>query len=297
MDTRRQMLPFSWGEVSYLEWLPEGEPASTVLLLHGGGLDSAALSWGEVGPALAAAGHRVLAPDHPGYGESPPAWPATHGRLVAYVGEFVDALGLDRYVIGGLSLGGGMALGHVLRRPRGVAGVILLGSYGLMDRQFEGPLAAPLHVVTWVMLRSGMLGAVMKLYGASRTLMATSVRGLIRNPEQRTPELLDAIMDAARGSSFEAFEQWQRDQFLWNHLNTNYTDRLGSVACPVLIVHGDHDSGVPVACAERAAAQLPDAELLVVRDAGHWVQRDRPEVVAPAMKDFIARLGEATPSS
>jgi len=294
MEPQRHTLDLSWGEVSYLAWDGHSRPeAPDVLLLHGGGLDSAWLSWGALGSALSEAGCRVIAPDHPGYGQSPPSpWTATQDRLVSYVGEVVDALGLHDYVIGGLSLGGGMAIGHVLGRPGGVRGAILFGSYGLMDHQFEGMLSTPAHVATWAMLRTGMLSAVMRAYGRDRRRMERSVRDLIRNPAQRTAELVDAIMaEAERGSGFAPFEQWQRDQFLWNRLRTNYTGQLGSLGVPVLIVHGDRDNGVPVAYARAAAGSIPDVRLLVVSDAGHWVQRDRPEAVTPAVIEFLEGLG------
>lgn len=42
--------------VSFLEWQPEGTPRGVVVLLHGGGLDSAELSWGDLGGRLAGAG-------------------------------------------------------------------------------------------------------------------------------------------------------------------------------------------------------------------------------------------------
>ncbi|HWM17621.1 MAG TPA: alpha/beta hydrolase [Microbacterium sp.] len=293
MEPERRTLTLPWGDVSYLEWQPAtGSASSTVLLLHGGGLDSAALSWGGAAPAIAEAGLRVIAPDHPGYGESHPApWPATQERLVAYVGEIVDALHLDRYAIGGLSLGGGMTVGHVLDRPRSVTGAMLLGSYGLMDRQLEGVLAWPVHTLTWLMLRSGVLRAITRAYGNDRKKMARSLRSIIRSPEQRTPELLEEVMTAAaRGEALTSFEQWQRDQFLWSGLKTNYTNRLHSISCPVLVVHGDRDTGVPVARAEEAARRLPDAQLVVAPDAGHWVQRDRPEIVVPAVIDFLKTL-------
>jgi pimeloyl-ACP methyl ester carboxylesterase len=46
-----------------------GQTSSPIILLHGGGLDSASISWGaEIGPLSAR--HRVFAPDLPGYGES-----------------------------------------------------------------------------------------------------------------------------------------------------------------------------------------------------------------------------------
>lgn len=51
-----------------LHCLTAGASGSPVILLHGGGLDSAALSWGEVMGPLSAH-HRIFAPDLPGYGQ------------------------------------------------------------------------------------------------------------------------------------------------------------------------------------------------------------------------------------
>ncbi|MCW5953021.1 MAG: alpha/beta hydrolase, partial [Propionibacteriaceae bacterium] len=104
-------------------------------------------------------------------------------------------------------------------------------------------------------------------------------------------ELLDAVMaEAQRAGAGVAFEQWQFDQFGWTKARTNYSDQLHSITIPVLVVHADHDTGVPVNRARDAARSIPDARLLVVPDAGHWVQRDRPAVVIPAMLGFLAEL-------
>lgn len=293
MEPRRKTAHLGWGPGSCLEWVPAGEPAGPdVLLLHGGGVDCAELSWGGLGPALAAAGRRVLAPDHPGYGESPQApWTASQERLVGYVGELVDALSLRDYVVGGLSLGGGMSIGHLLERPGQARGALLLGSYGIMDHQFEGLFTLPLHLLTWAMLRSGLLRRLTWAYAKDPRKMESGLRGIIRNPAERTPELLDAVMaEAQRPGAGVAFEQWQFDQFGWRKARTNYTDQLGAITVPVLMVHGERDTGVPVRRAREAAALLPDARLLVVPDAGHWVQRDQPAVVTTAVLDFLAAL-------
>ncbi|MEE6166307.1 MULTISPECIES: alpha/beta fold hydrolase [unclassified Mycolicibacterium] len=276
------------GPVSYLTWAPN-RPAPAVVLLHGGGVDNASLSWGGIGPRLAQAGYRVIAPDHPGYGHSAPArLPVTQERLVAYVGELVDALGLQRYTIGGLSLGGGMTIGHVLDRPGGVTAAMLLGSYGVMPRLADGPLSGVRQAVTWAALRTGLLSAATTWVGGRRSAMARSMQALITDPTQLTDELMDEIMAAAgRAGGFEAFAQWQRDQVKWNRLRTDYTGRLASLTCPVLIVHGDRDSGVPVARARAAAAMIPNARLKVIAGAGHWVQRDRPDAVLDAMIEFL----------
>jgi pimeloyl-ACP methyl ester carboxylesterase len=294
MQPIRSTIDLPWGPVSYLHWSPAGETTSVVVLLHGGNADNASLSWGELGGRLADAGHRVIAPDHPGFGESPRApWTATQDRLVAYVGEFVEALGLQEYAIGGLSLGGGLTIGHVLARPERVTGAMLFGSYGLQSRLTDGWLSLPTQVLTWLALRTGLLGLAQEAYARSPRLLAGGMRQIVRSPDRLTADLLAQITVAARRKDARAaFEQWQRDQVLWNRTRTNYLRRLQDFAPPTLVVHGSRDSGVPLARAREAAARIPDARLLVVDGAGHWVQRDRPDLVTPAVVRFLETRGE-----
>ncbi|WP_413319298.1 alpha/beta hydrolase [Agrococcus sp. 1P02AA] len=297
----RRTVALPWGAVSYLEWEPSTPPSRsprptgappTLLLLHGGGLDSALLSWGEIGGELASAGYRVIAPDHPGYGGSArAAWSATQDRLLGSVASLIDALRIERCAIGGLSLGGGLAIGYALRHPERVAGLMLLGSYGLMETIVPGPLAAPVQVLSWLGTRTGLLALGSRAALRNRALLEASLRPVVRTAAQRTPELLDAILDEGRrGTGIEVFAEWQRAEVGLRAQTTSYGPRLAELTMPVLFVHGERDSGVPLAAVRAAAQAVPDADLVVVPDAGHWVQRDRPEVVVPAMQRHLARL-------
>lgn len=63
---------------------------------------------------------------------------------------------------------------------------------------------------------------------------------------------------------------------------------MKGIACPVLIVHGDHDP-IPTAAVERTAQSLPDAELRIVKDCGHFVHVEKPEEYFSAIEEFLAR--------
>lgn len=298
MGGKRTLLPMLWGVVSVLEWPAQGERAGSlpdVLLLHGGALDHAELSWGELGPRLARAGYRVIAPDAPGFGRSPrPPWPVTQERLAAFVRELVDALALRDYVLGGLSLGGGLVIEQLLARPGAARGAMLLGSYGLMRRVSHGPGSLITHCMSWALAHAGLLEGLMRLPMATPALAERSLRPLVRDAARRQGELPGVVSAlAARGGSLRAFAQWQRDQLRWDHLRTDLTGQLGEISEPVLIINGERDAGVPVAIARRAAAVLPAARLIEVPGAGHWVQRDHPEAVSAAMLDFLAALGSS----
>lgn len=245
--------------------------ANTVVLLHGGGVDHALLSWRDAVTPLITAGYYVIAPDHPGYGLSPmPAFAVTMANLNRYLAEFIDRLELRDIAIVGVSMGGAMALGYTLAVPDNVRSLVLVGSYGFQDR-------SPAHLLSYLMVRiPGLLSVQQRLVTSSRWLLRQSVRQIVRHDESLTPELLDQVA-AAAGSSTRAFTQFQRDEILFRRVRTNLSERLAEINQPTLIVHGSRDIGVPVAAARRAAEKLPHCRLVVCEGAGHWTQRDVPD--------------------
>lgn len=287
----RRDVPLAHGPVSYLEWTPATAARGTVVLLHGGGVDSAQLTWGPIGPEIAEAGWRVLAPDAPGYGESPlPQWPSTQANLLRYVGEFVEALGLDRVVLGGLSMGGGLTWGYALAHPDHVEALIACGAHGMSRFQWQGRGAGLLHKVTWASVHSGLLGALNRLFTRSDRLTRLSMRNLVILPGRNTDELFRAIREESRSATAAvAFGQWQRSEFTWRGLRSDYSDRFTEIHQPVLLVHGERDIGVPVDSALRTATMLPDAEVFVVPGAAHWVTRDAPDAVIATIIGFLDR--------
>src|SRR5262245_58253256 len=103
----------------------------TLVLLHGGGLDDAQLSWAPAWPALTIHA-RLLAPDLPGYGGSPLGRTApTLEGYRTWLLAFLDAAGIQTAVAAGMSLGGGIALRAALDAPARIAGLVLLAPYGI----------------------------------------------------------------------------------------------------------------------------------------------------------------------
>ena len=76
------------------------------------------------------------------------------------------------------------------------------------------------------------------------------------------------------------------------HFDSRYTEehtgRLGDIAIPVRIVRGAEDRWQPVGYAERLAADIPGAELVVVPHAGHFLMEDEPERVTREVLDFLS---------
>jgi pimeloyl-ACP methyl ester carboxylesterase len=254
---------------------------SPLLLLHGGGIDSAQLSWGEAIVPFAEH-YRVYAPDWPGYGKSDPLEGEEYGieRLVEVLAQLIDALALPQVSLVGISMGGGAALGYALTHPQRVAKLVLVDSYGLCAH-------APFHRLSYWATR---LPAISRwsygLMRRSRRLTRWGVRAIFAGPvpEAVVDESFAALQLANAGEPFIAF---QRSELLPDRLHTCYAQRLGELTMPVLLIHGDQDTLVPLSAAQAAAQQIPNARLEIMAQTGHWPPRERPEQFNEVVLGFL----------
>ena len=257
-----------------IAWYEAGpDTGAPVILLHGGGTDSALLSWQPTLAVLADAGYHAYAPDWPGYGQSPPPDGQSFSleMLVALLPELLDAWGVARATLVGISMGGGAALGCALAAPERVERLALVGSYGLQDR-------VPGHRLSAIYVRLPLVNALTWwTMRASRAVLRATLRSILPTPGALTEELVDEVAAAVRHPhAMRMFAEFQRDEVRWGGIKTCYMPRLGEIQARTLIIHGSRDIGVPVADAQEAARRLPRAELHVLEGAGHWTQRDRP---------------------
>jgi pimeloyl-ACP methyl ester carboxylesterase len=265
-----------------LHYLAAGVPGGRVtLLLHGGGIDSAQVSWRHLIPELAAL-HYVLALDLPGYGRSnppPPETAYTTEYLVRTALGFLDELGVEQASLVGLSMGGATALGAALTAPERVRRLVLVDSYGLQDR-------APYHALSVAALRMPEF-VQQVVWGMVRDyplVMRLGLSAIYHNPLRLTHETLS---DAHESIRLELFYQWLQSEVRLFHTRTNYTARLDKLALPVLLVHGQHDRSIPLRWAQRAARRLPQGELVVIPGAGHWPTREQPTAFNAAVLQFL----------
>jgi 2-hydroxy-6-oxo-octa-2,4-dienoate hydrolase len=74
-------------------------------------------------------------------------------------------------------------------------------------------------------------------------------------------------------------------------------ERLASITQPTLILHGREDFVIPMDVAVNAARHIPDAELHLFGDCGHWVQLEREDAFVGLVRDFLARrMRQAIPA-
>jgi pimeloyl-ACP methyl ester carboxylesterase len=236
------------------------EPA--ILLIHGAAASMDAWDT-EFCTRLAEAGRHVIRYDHRDTGESVSYPPGRPGYAMRDLAEdavgLLDAFGLARAHLVGRSMGGGLALLAALEHPARVASLTLVGTSpggpGLppMSRAFldaierTGPdwsdrAAALEHVIGMLRIFSG----------PSRHFDEAALRreiplGLARTTNVASSQINHFAMDPG----------------------PPLRHRLGEIAAPALVIHGDSDPVFPLGHAEALAREIPGARLLVLEGTGH----------------------------
>src|SRR5215216_2934915 len=246
-----------------------GQTDAPVLLLHGGGYDSASLSYKQsIGPISQY--HRVFAPDWPGYGESDkPKLRYSTEYYVDFLGQLMDALGLEKASLIGISMGGAISLGFSLHSPQRVEKLVLVDSHGLGKE-------VPGRVISYAMVRL-------------RRMVRWSLRTVFHDPQAVTVSLVDEDFQAAKKTEVgKAWRSWQRNEVGLGGYRTNFAHELHTLAVPTLILHGEEDKYVPVSWARRAHTLIKDSELLILPHCGHWLTREKPTEFIRAVLEFLA---------
>ncbi len=259
-----------------------GTDGPPVVLLHGGGVDDATLSWRHALEALAD-DYRVYAPDWPGYGDSRGSLAHTTENYVALLEGFLESVGLEECTLAGISMGGAAALGFALEQPDRVDRLALVGSYGLGRQIPVGPF--------WktVAHLPGMNSLGWNALALSSEATRAGLSAVVADPAALSPEFVEDVRSRARRpDAGRAFEAFQRNELAPDGtVLTNYLDDLASLSVPTLLVHGAEDPLFPPRWSRRAADRMPDAELAVLEDCGHWPTRERPDAFNEILAAFL----------
>ncbi len=259
----------------YLDY-GEGEP---VLLLHGGGAGGPI--WFRQIAALKER-YRVLVPDHPMFGLSSQSEipPPLRSFSVKYVSGFLDALGLDRVRVAGLSLGGFIALCMAIEHPSRIERLALLDSAGLGTD------------LPWVfrLITLPVLGFVLP---RPRKFMQDRFFAMMESAHPNGPgseEFKRYSFETTRNEGHPRALRKNTPSFatLRGQLSMLSDAELGKVQARTMIIWGEDDRFFPVSHAERAHGAIPDSRLHVLADTGHVSPWDQPEKVNRLLLDFFS---------
>jgi pimeloyl-ACP methyl ester carboxylesterase len=211
----------------------------------------------------------VVAWDAPGAGGSsdPPEQFGMAGYADCLAG-FIDALGMEKPHVAGLSFGGALALAFQGRHPA-VAGTLILVS---AHAGWSGSLAPG---VAEQRLRQAFRLADLPPEEFVGTLLPTMFS------EGTAPELIDAFGVSMRAFHPVGFRAMARASA------ENLRHVLPTVQVPTLVVHGDTDVRAPVSVAEDLHAGISGSRLVVLQGAGHVCSLEAPEALNAAVRDFL----------
>jgi len=259
-------------DIHYLE-VGEGEP---LVLLHGGVVSTSSL-WRN--HPFAYADHmetlgqhfRVIAPDTRGAGLTEPGQGAASFAVLADdVRALIDALGLDRPMVGGFSEGGITATVLGITRPDSVRAIVNDSGYDMFNPE------SPSFMMLRMMLGGSPDATVADPDAAERFFSAS--------PEMKhTLELMKADHDG-QGEGY--WRTYITNAFPRTTQPAGYTfDDLAGVTAPTLVLAGDRDAFCSVEEGVLAYRKLPNAELAFLPNTEHLIT---PAKVATTI-EFLER--------
>jgi pimeloyl-ACP methyl ester carboxylesterase len=238
--------------------LLRGGAGSPLVILHG----ASGASWPPFMQQLAQK-FDVIAPEHPGFGESDtPDWLDNIHDLAYFYLDLLDELKLKRVHLVGLSLGGWIAAELAVRSTQRLASLTLAGAAGLY------------------------VAGVEQLDAFLRT-DEQRLRDFFHDPKQADemiarvlrPELEDV---ALKNRTIVAKLTWQPR----GH-DPHLSKWLHRIDVPTLLIWGDHDRMFPKEHALAYARLIPGAKVVIVPQCGHVPQIEKPDVFVAAIENFL----------
>jgi len=232
-----------------------------LVLLHGWGTD---LSLYEGLIAHLSDTMRVIAPELPGFGETPePAQSWDAGDYSAFVLKFLDALGVKKAVLLGHSNGGRIIIKIVgSGAPLEVQKIILIGSAGLV------------HEKTPAELRR------IKRYKLGKKVLSSLPARVV------FPDALEKFKNRSGSADYRSAAPVMRETLV-KLVNEDLAHLLPSIKQPTLLIWGENDDSTPLGDGKRMESLLPDGGLVTVRGAGHYCYLEQPSFVYRVLDSFL----------
>jgi pimeloyl-ACP methyl ester carboxylesterase len=236
-----------------------GGSGSPMLFLHGGG------GMGIWLPCMAKLARKfdVIAPEHPGFGESDtPEWLDTIGDLANFYLDFLDQLDLRGVHLIGSSLGGWVAAELAVRNSTRLASLTLIGAAGIHVEGVE-------QVDTFLSSEQQRIRDLFYDQDLAEAVIANSER----------PEMEDA---ALRNRMMTAKLSWQPRNY-----DPHLRKWLHRIKVPTLVFWGAHDRLFPMDYAVVYQQLIPGAKAVVLPECGHLPHVEKGDEFAGELEAFI----------
>jgi pimeloyl-ACP methyl ester carboxylesterase len=271
-----------------------GDPARPqVMMLHGAMYDESRFIWDQLFPFLSSDFH-VFALDIPRHGKSRP-WRGflDRARLMDILDASFSQLGLERFSLVGLSMGGGLSIEYASLHPGNLRSMVLFEPGGLGDK-------VDMEFLVWLYIKTpGMLGMLSRAYakksdeGLRKILESIYVGGSAPTDPDRLIAILKDEVQGKRRNGENDMDDWQLSGVGPFKAKWNLLDRIPSIKCPSLWLRGADSALVKQHEMERAVRLAREggasAEFVQIPNAGHILPLERPREANAAVKAFLDR--------
>jgi 3-oxoadipate enol-lactonase len=256
-------MPFADVNDQHLYFEDTGGTAPAVIFSHGFLMDHEMFE-----PQVAALSDefRCITWDERGFGQTPATGPFSYWDSAEDCLALLGHLGIDRAVLAGMSQGGFLSMRAALRAPDRVKGLVLIDTQSGVEDEAARPLYQGMHD-QWVSQGPG-------------DELSTAVASMIMSPGYDHAPWIAKWKAAPKENMTLPFNcLMDRDDI---------TGRLGEIAAPTIIFHGEEDVAISMEHAEALRAGLPNCVGLVrVPGAGHAANLSHPDAVNGPLREFL----------
>lgn len=245
-----------------------------LILIHGTG---SSLHTFEGWTSQLKARKRIIRMDLPGYGLTGPFPDRDYqmAHYVSFINIFLDALHIEQCIIGGNSLGGGIAWRYTLAHPNKVQKLVLIDASGYPVAAKSKPLAFKL--AQWPVIKNAFT------YITPKFVARASVENVYANPDKVSDTLVDRYFQLTlRAGNRQAFV----DRLAVEHQSELYKD-IKTIMQPTLILWGEEDQLIPVEMAQNFHNDLPNNTLIVLKNLGHVPMEEAPKESLQPLLNFL----------
>ena len=254
-----------------------------LILLHGSG--PGVTGWrnyrGNIG--VFAETHHCYVLEFPGFGVSD----AVKGHPVLTAGSsvirFMDALGIESAPVIGNSMGGVVGVNLAIKRPERVSKLVTIGGVG--PNVFSSSPSEGLRLLQEF------------TDGPDRDKLVRWLTGMVYDPALITDELIEERWEAAINPDAQETAQMMygsaafamQQQFMAASDTPPYWSMMHKVSCPTLLTWGRDDRVSPPDMSMVPMRLIPNAELHIFPNCGHWVMIEAKKAFEGAVLDFLGR--------
>ncbi len=216
--------------------------------------------------------HRVIAPDLRGYGDSETEGDKTLLEVFAHdLVSLLDALKIEQVILGGLSMGGQIALEFAISYPERICALLLADTFATLDTELG---------------KQNRRDTADRLLREGMTPYADEVLSKMAAPVniETQPEMAWQVHEMMRAASPKGAAAALRGRAE----RRDYLPLLQNIAVPTLIVVGDLDEFTPISDAEVMHAHIANSRLEIIEGAGHLPNLEKTERFNLILSDFLA---------